>query len=138
MNRMGARPCDACVSCPVMRCGRCACTRCALHALGTAERCDGCERDWADEAVTRRQAKVLFVPPIALLAGGVLFGLLLPVSIGGLIGAAVMSALACGTAIAAGAGMCKVVDRSARALFLRERAGGLPTARLLAAPRHHR
>lgn len=118
-----------------MQCGRCATTRCAAHALRPGERCDGCEQDWEEEAPTRRQAKVLFAPPIAIIAGGVLFGLLLPVSIGGMLGATVMAALAAGTALGAGAGMCKVVDRSARAMFLRERASGLPKARLLAAPR---
>jgi len=135
---MGARRCENCVHRPAMRCGRCATTRCAYHALGSDQRCEGCERDWADEAPTRRQAKVLFAPPAAILAGGVLFGLLLPVSIGGAIGATIMAALACGTGVGVGAGMCKVVDRSARALFLRERAGALPTARLLAAPRQPR
>jgi len=29
-----------------------------------------------------------------------------------------------------------LVDRSARAMFLREQAGGLPAARLLPSPRH--
>jgi hypothetical protein len=65
-----------------------------------------------------------------------LFGLLLPVSIGGAIGAAVMAALSCGTGVAVGAGACRLVDRSARAMFLRERAGTLPPARLLPSPRH--
>jgi hypothetical protein len=119
-----------------MRCGRCTTTRCAAHALAPGRRCERCERDWADEAPTRRAAKVIFAPPAAILAGGVLFGLLLPVSIGGVIGAAVMAALACGTGVATGAGACRLVDRSARALFLRERAGGLPPARLLPSPRH--
>jgi hypothetical protein len=111
------------------------------HALCAAciapgERCARCERDWADEAPTRRAAKLIFVPPIAILAGGLLFGLLLPVSIGGAIGAALMCAFACATAVGAGAGACSIVDRSARALFLRERSGGLPAARLLPSPRH--
>jgi hypothetical protein len=121
-----------------MRCARCTTTRCAQHPLVPGARCEGCEADWADEAVTRRQAKVLFAPPVGILAGGVLFGLLLPISIGGLVGATIMAAVAAGTAVGAGAGMCKFVDRSARALFMRQRSGGLPTARLLAAPRHHR
>ncbi|MGN6103693.1 MAG: hypothetical protein ACTHU0_01185 [Kofleriaceae bacterium] len=99
------------------------------------QRCDRCEADWVDEAPTRRAAKMIFVPPIAILTGGLLFGLLLPISIGGAIGAGFMAALACGTAVAAGAGACRVVDRSARAMFLRERAGGLPPARLLPSPR---
>lgn len=133
---MGAARCEDCTTRPIMRCGRCTVTRCARHALPAGERCDRCERDWADEAQTRRNAKVIFAPPIALMTGGLLFGLLLPVSLGGVIGAAFMAALACGTAVGAGAGACKVVDRTSRALFLRERAGALPAARLLPSPRH--
>src|SRR6267378_5938190 len=105
-----------------MRCGRCTSTRCARHALAPGVRCSGCERDWQEEASTRRAAKLIFAPPIAILTGGLLFGLLLPVSIGGAIGGAIMCAIACGTAVGAGAGACRVVDRSARAMFLRERA----------------
>lgn len=98
-------------------------------------RCVRCERDWADEAPTRRAAKLIFVPTITVLAGGVLFGLLLPISIGGAIGAFLMCALACTAAVGTGVGACRIVDRNARALFLRERAGGLPPARLLPAPK---
>ncbi|HVK87235.1 MAG TPA: hypothetical protein VM513_24130 [Kofleriaceae bacterium] len=130
-------PCKACIEKPVMRCGRCTLTRCAMHAIRPGERCQLCERDWADEAPTRRAAKLIFAPPAALLAGGLLFGLLLPVSIGGAIGATVMAMLAAGTGVGAGAGACKIVDRSARAMFLRERAGSLPTARLLPSGRNH-
>lgn len=119
-----------------MRCGRCTTTRCPKHALGRGERCDRCERDWHDEAPTRRAAKLIFAPPIAIFTGGLLFGLLLPISVGGLVGAGVMAAFALATALGAGAGACRVVDRSARAMFLRERAGGLPPARLLPSPRH--
>lgn len=119
-----------------MRCGRCSTTRCARHALPPGARCEGCERDYDEEAPTRRAAKLIFAPPIAILAGGLLFGLLLPVSLGGAIGAAVMCALACATAVGAGAAACRLVDRSARAMFLRERGGGLPAARLLPSPRH--
>jgi hypothetical protein len=132
---MRARACSDCVTAPVMRCGRCTITRCARHVLPAGERCNHCERDWAEDAPTRRAAKLIFAPPIAILAGGLLFGLLLPVSLGGAVGAAIMSAVACATAVGAGAGACRVVDRSARALFLRERAGGLPAARLLPSPR---
>ena len=121
-----------------MKCGRCANTCCAKHALPIGQRCPGCESDYEDEAPTRRQAKVLFAPPVGVLAGGVLFGLLLPLSIGGAIGMAIMCAIACVTAVGASAGACKLVDRNARALFLREKGGGVPTARLLPAPRHHR
>jgi len=114
-----------------MRCGRCTTTHCAVHALEPGVRCETCERDYADEAPTRRAAKVLVAPPVAILAGGLLFGLLLPVSLGGALGAMLMSALVSGTAVGAGTTACRVVDRNARALFLRERAGQLPAARLL-------
>ena len=128
---MGARTCSQCVTSPVMRCGRCTSTRCARHALAPGQRCEGCERDWQAEGPTRRAAKLIFAPPIAILTGGLLFGLLLPVSLGGAIGAAIMCALACGTAVGAGAGACRLVDHSARAMFLRESSGGVPPARLL-------
>jgi len=114
-----------------MKCGRCTTTRCERHALPAGKRCPSCERDWQEEAPTRRAAKLIFAPPIAVLSGGLLFGLLLPISLGGAIGAAIMCAMACATAVGAGAGACRLVDRSARAMFLRERAGRLPPARLL-------
>ena len=113
-----------------MRCGRCTTTRCQRHALGAGERCTRCEADWIDEAPTRRAAKLIFAPPVAILTGGLLFGLLLP-SLGGMIGVAIMTTFALATALGAGAGACRVVDRSARAMFLREKSGGLPPARLL-------
>jgi hypothetical protein len=119
-----------------MRCRRCSVGRCARHALASGKRCEHCERDWADEAPTRRAAKLIFVPPLAILVGGLLFGLLLPVSVGGAIGAALLCALAFGSALGVAAGACRLVDRNARAMFLRERAGGLPPARLLPSPRH--
>lgn len=133
---MSGTRCSECSTHPVMCCGRCNNTRCEEHALGAGERCDCCEHEWDEEAVTRRAAKLIFAPPIAILTGGLLFGLLLPVSLGGALGAAIMCTLACMTAVAAGAGACRLVDRSARALFLREQAGGLPPARLLPSPRN--
>lgn len=132
---MGARACSECVTAPAMKCGRCMQTRCERHALEVGQRCDACERDYNQEAPTRRAAKLIFAPPIAILSGGLLFGLLLPVSLGGAIGAAIMCGMACGTAVGAGAAACRIVDRSARAMFLRERSGGLPAARLLPSPR---
>jgi hypothetical protein len=129
-----ASHCDDCIERPVMHCGRCTSTRCARHRLYDGQRCDRCERDWRDEAPTRRAAKMIFAPPIAIFSGGLLFGLLLPVSVGA-VGAAFMAAFALATALGAGAGACRVVDRGARAMFLRERAGGLPPARLLPSPR---
>ncbi|MBA3503404.1 MAG: hypothetical protein M4D80_03360 [Myxococcota bacterium] len=125
---MGASQCEACLDTPVMKCGRCTTTRCEQHVLGQHERCDRCELDWGDEAPTRYAAKLIFAPPVAIFSGGLLFGVLMPVS---LIGVAVIAMVALAAAVGAGAGACRVVDRSARALFLRERAGGLPPARLL-------
>jgi len=133
---MGADRCDDCHTRVVMRCGRCTTTRCAVHTLLPGERCDGCEQDWREEASTRRAAKLIFVPSISVLVGGLLLGLLMPVSLGGAIGATIIAAIACGTGVGVGAGACRLVDRSARALFLRERAGGLPAARLLTDGRH--
>ena len=121
-----------------MRCGRCTSTRCREHAIEPGQRCDTCERDWTADAPTRRAAKLIFAPPLAILAGGMLFGLLLPVSLGGAIGAVIMCLIACSIAVGAGAGACRLVDRSSRALFLRERAGTLPAARLLPSPSRHR
>nr|HEX4316621.1 hypothetical protein [Kofleriaceae bacterium] len=123
--------CRDCVDQPAVRCGRCRTTACERHAFAARSRCDACERDWADEAPTRRAAKMIFAPPLAVLVGGFVFGVLLPVSIGGAFGAAVMCALACAAAYGAGAGACSFVDRTARGLFLRERAAALPAARLL-------
>jgi hypothetical protein len=131
---MGTRACKDCAVAPVMKCGRCTATRCQRHALEDKRRCDRCERDWQEEAPTRRAAKLIFVPPIALLVGGLLFGLLLPVSFSAM-GAAIMCALVCGVAVGAGAGACRLVDHSSRVMFLRERAGGLPPMRLLSAPK---
>jgi hypothetical protein len=133
---MVASRCSDCAARPVMSCGRCNTTHCQAHAIDADRRCEACERDWRDEAVTRRAAKLIFAPPIAILTGGLLFGLLLPVAIGGAFGAAILCALACATAVASSTGACRLVDRSARALFLRERGGGLPPARLLTSSRH--
>jgi len=118
-----------------MKCGRCTATRCQRHALAEGARCDKCESDWQLEASTRRAAKLIFAPSAALLAGGMLFILLLPVTLGGAIGAALMCALACGLAVTTGAAACRLVDHSARVMFLRERAGSLPPMRLLPSPK---
>lgn len=132
---MVASICSDCSTHPVMTCGRCNSTRCRAHALHDALRCESCELDWQDEAVNRRAAKMIFAPPLAILTGGLLFGVLLPISVGA-IGAAVLCAIAFATAIGTATGACRLVDRSARALFLRERSSGLPPARLLPSPRH--
>lgn len=132
---MGARVCKDCITSPVMKCGRCTTTRCQRHALADGARCDKCESDWALEAPTRRAAKLIFAPPAAILTGGLLFIVLLPVSIGGAIGAALLCTLACGLAVLTGTAACRLVDHTARVMFLRERAGSLPPMRLLPSPR---
>jgi hypothetical protein len=119
---------------PVMKCGRCTLTRCQQHALADNLRCDQCETDWQDEAPTRRAAKMIFAPPIGILAGGLVFGLLLPVSFTAF-GVAIMCAFVCAITVGAGAAACRLVDHSSRVMFLRERAGALPPARLLAPPK---
>ena len=74
---------------------------------------------------------------VNLFSGGALFALLLPVTLGGAFGAAVMCAFACVVAVGTSAGMCTVIDRGARRSFLREKSPGLPAARLLPPGRHH-
>ena len=127
---MGTRHCTACIEAPVSTCGRCMASRCALHALKSGKRCPACERDYTDEARTRRAVKLIFAPPVAILTGGLLLGLLMPVSLGA-VGAVMTCALVSGLAVGAGAGTCTLVERTSRAMFLREHSGGLPAARLL-------
>lgn len=122
--------CEDCTSRPVMRCGRCTCTFCARHALPPSRRCEACESDYGDELPTRRAAKVLLAPPVAIFVGGILYLVLSPLMWGNAVLAAVQAAIACGAAMGVGAGVCKLVEHNARALFMRERAG-LPEARLL-------
>jgi hypothetical protein len=132
---MGPRVCRDCINAPVMKCGRCTSTRCQRHALADNARCDKCESDWALDAPVRRAAKLIFAPSAALFAGGLLFIWLLPVHLGGAIGAALMCMLACALAVGTGAGACRLVDHTSRVMFLRERAGRLPPMRLLPSPR---
>ncbi|HEY1550151.1 MAG TPA: hypothetical protein VGG28_20125 [Kofleriaceae bacterium] len=74
--------------------------------------------------------KLIFAPPVAILTGGLLLGLLMPISLGA-VGAAMTCAFVCGLGVGAGAGTCTLVERTSRAMFLRERSGGVPAARLL-------
>jgi hypothetical protein len=103
------------------------------HALRPGQRCEACEADWDGDAVSRRAAKLMFTPAAALLVGGMTFLLGLPLVglLGGLLGAALVSSLACATGALTAVGVSRFVDRSARALFLREHARQLPPARAL-------
>jgi hypothetical protein len=109
-------------------------TRCARHALRAGERCPACERDYCDEARARRAVKLMFAPPVGILTGGLLLGLLIPISLGA-VGAVMTCAMVSALAVGAGAGTCSLVERTSRAMFLRERTG-LPAARLLTSGRH--
>jgi len=131
---MGSRRCRACIEAPVATCGRCSTPRCSAHQFKAGERCSACERDFREEALTRRAVKLIFAAPVGLFCGGMLFAVL---SFGGALGAAIACAIACFAAVGAGAGVCSLVDRSARAMFLREKSPGLPAARLLPPGRHH-
>ena len=122
--------CTACLEHPVVRCGRCSLTRCAKHAFVPGQRCEDCESEYAAEAPARRNVKILFAPSASILAGGLLFGLLLPISFGA-IGAAIACTIVCAAGVGAGVGTCTLVDRSARAVFLRERNMLLPPARVV-------
>lgn len=133
---MGARRCDACSSHPVVRCGRCSVGRCARHAFEPGQRCERCERDYSEDEPARRAAKLVVAPPLAILSGGLLFGLLMPLSLGCPIGIVLMGLVSSGGALGVGAGACRLVDRSSRSLFLREKSGALPAARLLPARSH--
>jgi hypothetical protein len=98
-------------------------------------RCSACEAEWDADAPVRRSAKHIFVPPIAILTGGVSFGLLLPLFLGGVIGATAVAGAATLVATMASLGTCRVIDGAARAGFLREHARALPAARIV---RRHR
>jgi hypothetical protein len=134
---MGSRRCHDCVESPVVTCGRCSTTRCSRHVFKPGQRCSACEREFKDDVAGRRAVKLIFAPALGVFCGGLLFALMLPVTLGGAFGAVVMCALACVTAVGTGIGMCALIDRSARAMFLRETTPGLPPARLLPPGRHH-
>lgn len=72
----------------------------------------------------------MFAPPTFVLAGGIAFGLLLPIlfALPFAIGATLVAAAATGVGFSAAAGACRLVDRAARAQFLREHARALPRA----------
>ena len=131
---MGSHRCKACIESPVMSCGRCSTTRCERHAIDPGKRCPGCERDYRDEARTRRAIKLIFAPAVGVFTGGLLFAM---ITFGGVIGSVVACSVACATAVGSSVAVCSLVDRSARAMFLRERSLGVPVARLLPPGRHH-
>lgn len=119
-----------------MACGRCAAPRCARHALNAGQRCGACEREYRDEARTRRNVKLMFAPSVTLLTGGMLLGLSIPLSLG-VVGALAVCVVVSALAVGAGAGTCSLVERTSRAMFLRERNAGVPAARLLPSGKHH-
>lgn len=113
------------------RCGRCGVCLCFVHTPIPGSRCSACESEWEAERPIRTSAKQIFVPPIAIIAGGAAFGLLLPLFLGGMIGATAVAGAATLIGTVAGGATCRVIDHSARIGFLREHARALPPARLL-------
>jgi len=78
----------------------------------------------------------MFAPPAFVLAGGLTFGMLLPVlfALPFSVGAAVVAVLATSVGFAAASGTCHLVESTARAQFLKEHAMGLPVARVVRLP----
>lgn len=122
--------CDDCEQAPTLCCGRCAARLCSRHAPGPWRRCAACEAEWDDDGQTRRALQHMFAPPTFVLAGGITFGLLLPLLLALPFTAAATLVAAAATAVGftAAAGTCQLVERAARAQFLRESARALPTA----------
>jgi hypothetical protein len=131
---MGSRRCSDCVESPIVTCGRCSATRCSRHQFKPGQRCSSCERDFKDEAIGRRAVKLIFAPALGVFSGGLFLALMMPIA--GPFGALVVGTLACMLAFGSGYTMCALIDRSARAMFLRQTALGLPEARLLPPGKH--
>src|SRR5689334_3353370 len=129
-------PCADCERSPVTRCTRCSAGLCRAHVPARGRRCAGCEHDWATDKRTRRALQHMFAPPAFVLAGGLTFGLLLPVlfALPFTIGATVVAAIATTVGFGAASGMCRLVESAARAQFLREQTLGLPEARVVKLP----
>jgi len=129
-----ARRCGDCDLRPVTRCGRCNTALCRAHVPGRARRCAICEADYQGDHGTRRALQQMFAPPAFVLAGGLMFGLLLPLlfALPFSVGAIVVAGIATLTGFGAALGACRLVDTTARAQFLREHApSGLPEARVI-------
>jgi hypothetical protein len=79
----------------------------------------------------------MFAPPVFVLAGGLTFGILLPVlfALPFTLGATIVAAVATLVGFAAAGGTVRLVDRTARAQFLREHALALPEARVIRLPK---
>src|SRR5262245_6912465 len=122
MARVLSTRCDRCDSDPFGRCGRCGVSLCFIHTPLPGMRCGACEAEYLADGAVRRSAKHIFVPPIAILSGGVTFGLLLPLFLAGAIGATAVAGAATLIGTAAGVGTCRIIDAAARAGFLREHA----------------
>src|ERR1700733_4444453 len=123
---MGSRRCSDCVESPIVMCGRCSATRCARHQFKPGQRCSSCERDFKSDVMGRRAVKLIFAPALGVFCGGLFLALMMPIA--GPFGALVVGTLACMVAVGSGYGLCSLVDRSARALFLRETSLALPPA----------
>jgi hypothetical protein len=125
--------CEECQSRPVSRCARCSTGLCGAHIPVRGRRCKRCEEEWVGEKRTRRALQHMFAPPVFILAGGLTFGILLPVlfALPFTIGATVVAGVATAVGYAAASGTCRLVDSAARAQFLREHQLALPVARVV-------
>lgn len=134
---MRCASCDAPSDPGGARCARCNAALCAAHRPAAGERCAACELEWQDEAPTRRSLQRLFVPSACVLAGGTTLLALLPVLVAlpFAIAGPVVAALATTTGLSSGVATYRLVERAARAQFLREHARGLPVARVVRARR---
>ncbi len=132
--------CDRCEAQPAARCGRCEAPLCATHRPPRGRRCRTCERDWADEAPTRRTLQRLFAPSACVLSGGLTFLFLMPVLIAlpFSLGAPLVAALASSVGLSGAVATYRLVERAARAQFLREHARALPVARVVRSVRLRR
>ncbi|MCE9573484.1 MAG: hypothetical protein K8W52_10020 [Deltaproteobacteria bacterium] len=99
-------------------------------------RCAACEREWREGARSRNAVKSMFAPAITILAGGAVFGALLPLVMGSFVGACAVAALTTAAGVSAGVGTARLVDGAARTQFRREKARALPEARARIV--HHR
>ncbi|MCB9564847.1 MAG: hypothetical protein H6709_18865 [Kofleriaceae bacterium] len=134
------RRCGDCDAHAVARCGRCNAPVCRRHQPRLGQRCGGCEADWADDLPVRRMLQRLFAPPAFVLAGGASFLFMMPVLIAlpFSIGAPLVATLAALVGFGASVGTYRLVERAARAQFLREHARALPVARVVRGRTHHR
>jgi hypothetical protein len=128
-----ATRCPDCDARPLTRCARCDASLCDAHRPAREARCAACEREWTDELPTRRALQRLFAPSATVMSGGLTFLFLMPVlmALPFSLGAPLVAALATAVGLSGGVATYRLVNRAARAQFLREHARALPVARVV-------